>query len=109
MRLSLNNKDIINLLSNTGKLSANEFYKKLDKTIKNNIGHRLFTLTVVDYSIKYVERVYSNNIKIYPLLGTKPIPINSWTNKVINNKKIQDKAHSILQGKRYYIIIKQKV
>ena len=87
MRLNLNNKDIINLLSNTGKLSANEFYKKLDKTIKNNIGHRLFTLTVVDYSIKYVERVYSNNIKIYPLLGTKPIPINSWTNKVINNKK----------------------
>jgi len=63
MRLSLNNKDIINLLSNTGKLSANEFYKKLDKTIKNNIGHRLFTLTVVDHSIKYVERVYSNNTK----------------------------------------------
>ena len=87
MRLSLNNKDIINLLSNTGKLSANEFYKKLDKTIKNNIGHRLFTLTVVDHSIKYVERVYSNNTKIYPLLGTKPIPKNSWTNKVINNKK----------------------
>ena len=87
MRLSLNNKDIINLLSNTGKLSANEFYKNLDKTIKNNIGHRLFTLTVVDHSIKYVERVYSNNTKIYPLLGTKPIPKNSWTNKVINNKK----------------------
>jgi len=29
--------------------------------------------------------------------------------KVINNKKIQDRAHSILQGKRYYFIIKQKV
>ena len=87
MRLSLNNKYIINLLSNTGKLSANEFYKKLDKAIKNNIGHRLFTLTVVDHSIKYVERVYSNNTKIYPLRGTKPIPKNSWTNKVINNKK----------------------
>ena len=87
MHLNQNNKDIINLLSNTGKLSANEFYKKLDKTIKNNIGHRLFTLTVVDHSIKYVERVYSNNTKIYPLLVTKPIPINSWTNKVINNKK----------------------
>jgi len=87
MSLNQNNKDIINLLSTTGKLSANEFYKKLDKTIKNNIGHRLFTLTVVDHSIKYVERVYSNNTKIYPLLGTKLIPINSWTNKVINNKK----------------------
>jgi len=87
MRLSPNNKDIINLLSNTGKLSAKEFYKKLDKTIKRNIDHKLFTLTVVDRSIKYVERVYSNNTKIYPLLGTKPIPKNSWTNKVINNKK----------------------
>ena len=87
MRLSLNKKDIINLLSNTGKLSAKEFYKKLDKIIKRNIDHKLFTLTVVDRSIKYVERVYSNNTKIYPLLGTKPIPKNSWTNKVINNKK----------------------
>ena len=87
MRLSPNNKDIINLLSNTGKLSAKEFYKKLDKIIKRNIDHKLFTLTVVDRSIKYVERVYSNNTKIYPLLGTKPIPKNSWTNKVINNKK----------------------
>ena len=86
MRLSPNNKDIINLLSNTGKLSAKEFYKKLDKIIKRNIDHKLFTLTVVDRSIKYVERVYSNNTKIYPLLGTKPIPKNSWTNKVINNK-----------------------
>ena len=48
MRLSPNNKDIINLLYNTRKLSAKEFYKKLDKIIKRNIDHKLFTLTVVD-------------------------------------------------------------
>lgn len=29
--------------------------------------------------------------------------------KVINNKNIQDEAHSILQGKRYYFIIRKKV
>ena len=44
-------------------------------------------MTVIDRSTKYVERVYSNNKKIYPLLGTKPIPKNVWTRKVIIEKK----------------------
>ena len=87
MSSNLNNKDIISLLSYSEKLSSKQFYKKLDKTLKRKIDHKLFTLTVVDYSIKYVERVYSNNTKIYPLLGTKPIPNNFWTKKVIVNKK----------------------
>jgi hypothetical protein len=42
---------------------------------------------VIDRSGKYVERVYSNNKKVYPLLGTKPIPKNAWTKKVLINKK----------------------
>ena len=29
--------------------------------------------------------------------------------EVINNKNIQDKAHSVLQGKRYYFVIRKKV
>ena len=87
MSSNLNNKDIVSLLSYSEKLSSKQFYKKLDKTLKRKIDHKLFTLTVVDYSIKYVERVYSNNTKIYPLLGTKPIPNNFWTKKVIVNKK----------------------
>ena len=87
MLLNPNNKDIINLLSDAEKLSPKEFYKKLDKAIKKKFDHILFTLTVVNQSIKYVERVYSNKKKIYPLLGIKPIPKNSWTKKVIVNKK----------------------
>jgi len=51
------------------------------------IKHKLFTLMVIDRSGKYVERVYSNNKKVYPLLGTKPIPKNAWTKKVLINKK----------------------
>jgi len=87
MPLNLSSKTIIDLLSNTKDLDSYAFYKKLDKAIKNIIGHKLFTLTVIDRSTKYVERVYSNNKKIYPLLGTKPIPKNDWTRKVIIEKK----------------------
>ena len=87
MPLSLSSKKIIDLLLKTKDLDSYAFYNKLDKSIKHIIGHKLFTLTVIDRSTKYVERVYSNNKKIYPLLGTKPIPNNAWTRKVIIEKK----------------------
>ena len=87
MPLSLSSKNIIDLLLKTKDLDSYAFYNKLDKSIKHIIGHKLFTLTVIDRSTKYVERVYSNNKKIYPLLGTKPIPNNAWTRKVIIEKK----------------------
>ena len=87
MRLNHNNKIIVKLLSESKNLNANIFYNKLDLAIKKTVGHKLFTLMVVDKSGKYVERVYSNNKKIYPLLGTKPIPKNAWTKRVIINKK----------------------
>ena len=61
--------------------------KKIDKCIKNNIGHRLITFTAIDISKKYVERIYTNNPKIYPLLGQKPIPKNKWSNILNNNSK----------------------
>ena len=51
------------------------------------IKQKLFTLMVIDRSGKYVERVYSNNKKVYPLLGTKPIPKNICSKKVLINKK----------------------
>ena len=87
MKLNQNNKTIVKLLSESKSLKAIIFYKKLDVAIKKSVGHKLFTLMVVDKSGKYVERVYSNNKKIYPLLGTKPIPKNAWTKRVIINKK----------------------
>ena len=87
MTLNQNNKTIVKLLSQSKSLKAIIFYKKLDVAIKKSVGHKLFTLMVVDKSGKYVERVYSNNKKIYPLLGTKPIPKNAWTKRVIINKK----------------------
>ena len=68
MQLNQNNKIIVKLLLESKNLKANIFYKKLDLAIKKTVSHKLFTLMVVDKSGKYVERVYSNNKKIYPLL-----------------------------------------
>ena len=63
------------------------FYKKIDTYIKKNIGHKLITLTAIDKSKKYVERIYTNNSKVYPLLGRKPIPNNNWSKILNKNSK----------------------
>jgi len=87
MKSNQNYKRIVKLLLDSRFLNTNDFYKKLDKVIFNLVGHKLFTLMVIDRSGRYVERVYSNNKKIYPLLGTKPIPKNEWTKRVLVEKK----------------------
>ena len=76
-----------NLIQSLQKDNNKIFCKKIDKYIKNNIGHRLITFTAIDKSKKYVERIYTNNPKIYPLLGKKPIPKNKWSNILNNNSK----------------------
>ena len=87
MKSNQNYKRIVKLLLDSRFLNTNDFYKKLDKVIFYLVGHKLFTLMVIDRSGRYVERVYSNNKKIYPLLGTKPIPKNEWTKRVLVEKK----------------------
>ena len=63
------------------------FCKKIDKIIKSLIGHKLITFTVIDNKLKFCERIYSNNNKIYPILGQKKMPENIWSEKVLKNKK----------------------
>ena len=87
MRSNQNNKILLNLITTSRSCNSQYFYKKLDFAIKKIVGHKLFTLTVNDKKVKYVERVYSNNKKVYPLLGTKPIPKNNWTKTVYYQKK----------------------
>jgi len=79
---------IINKLSkNIKKDNAKTFCKKIDKIIKSSIGHKLITFTVIDDKLKFCERIYSNNNKIYPILGQKKMPKNIWSDKVLKNKK----------------------
>ena len=75
------------LTKSVSKDNNKVFFKKIDKLIKKKIGHKLITFTVIDHSLKYVERVYTNNSKVYPLLGTKRLPKNKWSQTVIKNKK----------------------
>lgn len=63
------------------------FCKKIDKIIKSLIGHKLITFTVIDNKQNFCERIYSNNNKIYPILGQKKMPNNIWSEKVLKNKK----------------------
>ena len=67
--------------------NRNIFFRKIDRLIKRLIGHKLITFTVIDKSKQYVERIYTNNSKVYPLLGTKPVPRNKWSKTVIRDKK----------------------
>ena len=62
-------------------------FVKIDKIIKTLIGHKLITFTVIDNKQKFCERIYSNNNKIYPILGQKKMPKNIWSEKVLKNKK----------------------
>ena len=77
-----------NNLTKSLKNDQNEklFFNKIDKYIHRKIGRKLITITIIDQSMKYVERIYSNNKKIYPLLGQKTMPKNIWSKKVIKNK-----------------------
>ena len=63
------------------------FCQKIDRVIKSLIGHKLITFTVIDNNLNFCERIYSNNKKIYPILGQKKMPKNIWSTKVLKNKK----------------------
>lgn len=79
--------DFESLARSASKDNKNIFFKKVDQLIKRLIGHKLITFTVIDKSKKYVERIYTNNSKVYPLLGTKPVPRNKWSKTIIRDKK----------------------
>ena len=77
----------LKLTKNIKKDSDKIFYKKIDKIVHSLIGHKLITFTVIDEKLKFCERVYSNNNKIYPILGQKKMPKNIWSIKVLKNKQ----------------------
>ena len=79
--------DLDSLARSACKDNRNIFFKKIDRLIKRLIGHKLITFTVIDKSKQYVERIYTNNSRAYPLLGTKPVPRNKWSKTVIRDRK----------------------
>ena len=81
--INLNQK----LAKDLKKDSIKIFCKKIDEIVHSLIGHKLITFTVIDEKLKFCERIYSNNSKIYPIFGQKKMPKNIWSKKVLKNKE----------------------
>lgn len=58
-------------------------YESLCDFTNQLIGVKLFTLTEIDYSRQEARRVYTNMPEAYPLLGTKPLEDDKWSQQVI--------------------------
>jgi len=52
------------------------------------IGVKLFTLTAINMAQGHVRRVYSSHEEVYPLLGTKPLVIDAWFERMRTEREI---------------------
>ncbi|MDB5530664.1 MAG: hypothetical protein JWR51_3767 [Devosia sp.] len=52
------------------------------------IGVKLFTLTAINMDAGHVRRVYSSHEDVYPLLGTKPLVIDDWFERMRTERAI---------------------
>ncbi|MDB5588203.1 MAG: hypothetical protein JWP26_3173 [Devosia sp.] len=52
------------------------------------IGVKVFTLTAINMEAGHVRRVYSSHEDVYPLLGTKPLEIDDWFERMRTERAI---------------------
>lgn len=60
-------------------------YRAVDEAVQKLVGHKLFTLLVVDG--QEVARVYSSNPTAYPVSGRKPMNRTPWGDLVLRDRK----------------------
>jgi hypothetical protein len=60
-------------------------YRAIDDSVQRLVGHKLFTLLVVDGD--EVARVYSSNPTAYPVSGRKPMNRTAWGDLVMKQHK----------------------
>ncbi|KMW58280.1 hypothetical protein AIOL_003251 [Candidatus Rhodobacter oscarellae] len=53
--------------------TAPDLYAALDQLMAEIVGHKLFTLMVIDHATREAARVYSSNPEAYPVKGRKPL------------------------------------
>ena len=71
-------------LATTGQPAA--IYAAVEAALKSLIGHKLFTLLVVDGD--EVARIHSSNPAAYKVSGRKPMNRTPWGDHVIKQRKI---------------------
>jgi hypothetical protein len=67
--------------------SEPQIWKALDELAQKSIGHKLFTVTVVQMDRELVQRRYTNAPEAYPVSGTKPIVRDAWFEHVHDGLK----------------------
>ena len=58
-------------------------FTALDAAMGATIGHKLFTILVVDEAAQHSQRYYTNMPEAYPVGGRKPINPTHWFEKVL--------------------------
>ena len=63
-------------------------FEAVDQALGNLIGHKLFTLMILDDAAGEAERVYSNQPDAYPVMGRKPLgALTDWGRHVIEGRQ----------------------
>jgi hypothetical protein len=57
----------------TGEGQPNELLAELDRALAQSVGHKLFTVLVLNEEVGRNQRYYSNQPQAYPVGGSKPI------------------------------------
>jgi len=64
--------------------SAPDLHAALDRQMDDIIGHKLFTLMVIDRKTNEAARVYSSNPEAYPVKGRKTLgSLGAWGTQVV--------------------------
>lgn len=59
-------------------------FSALDREMRDVIGHKLFTIMVLDHDRGVAERIYTNEPKAYPVQGCKPLgQLKDWGMQVL--------------------------
>lgn len=69
-------------------VAASDLIGGVGKMLHATIGTRLLTASVFDVGRRQSRRVYSENLKAYPLAGIKPIEDNKWTEIVLRQHRV---------------------
>jgi len=64
-----------------------KFFPLVSDLLKEEIGFKLLTFTVLHPNQKYIQRIFSSNEDVYPVGGVKDVPDNYWAELTIKQKK----------------------
>ena len=68
--------------------AATDLHAALDAALAEVVGHKLFTLMVIDWGKEEAARIYSNRPEEYPVKGRKPLgALTGWGKHVLEGRQ----------------------